>query len=108
MAFLAERARASLERTPDLLPVLKKAGVVDAGGKGFVHLLEGVVGYIQGDSRVSPEPPSAFSETAPAVGQVEYPAEAEHYRFCTEALVRGEDFRNRGRFGNASEKRVTR
>ena len=91
MTFLAERARASLERTPDLLPVLKKAGVVDAGGKGFVHLLEGVVGYIQGDSAVSSQPPSAFTETAPAVGQVEYPAEAEHFRYCTEALVRGKE-----------------
>ena len=49
MAFLVERARASLDRTPELLPVLKKAGVVDAGGKGFVHLLEGVVRYIHGE-----------------------------------------------------------
>ena len=90
MAHLADRARASLERTPDLLPVLKKAGVVDAGGKGFVHLLEGVVRYIHGDPLVSPDRPPAFSETAPAVGQVEYPAEAERFRYCTEALVRGE------------------
>jgi DegV family protein with EDD domain len=91
MNLLTDRARASLERTPDLLPVLKKAGVVDAGGKGFVHLLEGVVGYIQGDSSISPDPPPAYAETAPAVGQVEYPAAAERFRFCTEALVRGED-----------------
>jgi DegV family protein with EDD domain len=91
MSYLVERARASLERTPDLLPVLKKAGVVDAGGKGFVHLLEGVVRYIQGDSLVSVDPPPAFSETASAVGQVEYPAEAERFRYCTEALVRGEN-----------------
>ncbi len=91
MSFLVERARASLERTPDLLPVLKKAGVVDAGGKGFVHLLEGVVRYIQGDSLASFDGPPAFSETASVVGQVEYPAEAERFRYCTEALVRGEN-----------------
>ncbi len=91
MSFLAERARASLDRTPDLLPVLKKAGVVDAGGKGFVHLLEGVVHYIQGDPLVSAEGPQAFSETPAAVGFAEYPAEAEIYRYCTEALVRGVD-----------------
>ena len=35
-------ARESLARTPDLLPVLKKAGVVDAGAQGFVHFLEGI------------------------------------------------------------------
>lgn len=89
MGFLAERARASLDRTPELLPVLKKAGVVDAGGKGFVHLLEGVVHYIQGDPLVSAEGPRTFSGTPAAVGQTEYPAEAEVYRYCTEALVRG-------------------
>ncbi len=91
MSDLVDRARASLERTPDLLPVLKKAGVVDAGGKGFVHLLEGVVRYIQGDPLVSPDHPPAFTETASTAGQVEYPTEAELFRYCTEALVRGED-----------------
>jgi DAK2 domain fusion protein YloV len=91
MGYLAERARASLDRTPDLLPVLKKAGVVDAGGKGFVHLLEGVVHYIQGDPLVSVGRPLAFSETPAAAGHAEYPTEAEVYRYCTEALVRGVD-----------------
>ena len=108
MTHLAECAKASLERTPDLLPVLKRAGVVDAGGKGFVHLLEGVVGYIQGDSLESSQSRPAFSETAPAVGQVEYPTEAEHFRFCTEALVRGKDLPEQRTVRNASGKRVTR
>ena len=36
-------AAESLERTPELLPVLKDAGVVDAGGEGFVDLLEGIL-----------------------------------------------------------------
>ena len=43
-AFLSElvdEARESLARTPDLLPVLRSAGVVDAGAKGFVSVLEG-------------------------------------------------------------------
>ncbi len=39
----------ALARTPELMAVLKEAGVVDAGGKGFVRMLEGVVRYIQGD-----------------------------------------------------------
>ena len=91
MSELVDRARASLERTPDLLPVLKKAGVVDAGGKGFVHLLEGVVRYIQGDPLVSADRPPVFTETASTAGQFEYPTEAELFRYCTEALIRGED-----------------
>lgn len=36
-------AKQSLERTPELLPVLKKAGVIDSGGQGFVTILEGMV-----------------------------------------------------------------
>lgn len=47
---LVARAREALARTPDLLPVLRKAGVVDAGAKGFVHLLEGILHLIRGDS----------------------------------------------------------
>ncbi len=47
--LLLTRARAALERTPDLLPILRAAGVVDAGAKGFVHLFEGIVAYLHGD-----------------------------------------------------------
>lgn len=47
---LVARAREALARTPELLPVLRNAGVVDAGAKGFVHLLEGVLHLIRGDS----------------------------------------------------------
>src|SRR5690606_33832451 len=38
-----EGARVALEKTPEQLPVLKKAGVVDAGGMGFVAILEGAM-----------------------------------------------------------------
>ena len=85
---LVDEARRSLASTPDLLPVLKKAGVVDAGAKGFVSLLEGVRLLVHGDLAVPlrPEPNGA---SAPAVAEREYSADGEHYRFCTEALVRG-------------------
>ncbi len=38
----------SVQRTPDLLPVLKEAGVVDAGGKGLFYILEGMLRYLNG------------------------------------------------------------
>jgi DAK2 domain fusion protein YloV len=38
----------SVEHTPELLPVLKDAGVVDAGGKGFFVILEGMLRYVKG------------------------------------------------------------
>jgi uncharacterized protein len=43
-------ARQSVARTPDLLPTLKLAGVVDAGGQGFCTILEGVWHYVRGES----------------------------------------------------------
>ncbi|MEZ4415673.1 MAG: DegV family protein [Gemmatimonadota bacterium] len=88
-------ARSSLARTPELLPALRKAGVVDAGAKGFVNLLEGVVLFVHGDPVVEVEVPALLEGPALGVAAVEFPAEAEVYRFCTEALVRGEGLPDR-------------
>ena len=46
--YLAE-LKESLQRTPDLLPVLKEAGVVDSGGAGFVVIVEGMLKYLEGE-----------------------------------------------------------
>jgi len=48
-----EKAKESLAKTPDLLPVLKEAGVVDSGGKGFVIMLEAVLYELQGNHKKS-------------------------------------------------------
>ena len=47
--LVLEAARESVERTPELLDVLKEAGVVDAGGKGLMHIFEGMVRYLDGE-----------------------------------------------------------
>ena len=62
---------ASLERTPDLLPVLKDAGVVDAGGQGFLLLLDAALHVL--DGRPLPEP----EIVAPVLEPVR-PADDEH------------------------------
>jgi uncharacterized protein len=90
--LLVDHARGSLARTPDLLPVLKKAGVVDAGAMGFVSLLEGVLLLVNGDpllAQMTPEASSGIGILATA-----YPGDEEQFRFCTEALVRGEGMPN--------------
>lgn len=102
---LVEAARASLERTPDLLPVLRENGVVDAGAKGFVHLLEGAVAYLaEGDlhagrgidrarmgSGPAFEDDGVESEAAHAVAVAHtHLASDETFRYCTEGLVRGD------------------
>ncbi len=85
---LLEAARRSLARTPDLLPVLKRAGVVDAGAKGFVSLLEGVVGLVRGEAPSTDAEEPASEPVAAAA--VDFEQSGEAYRFCTEALVRGD------------------
>lgn len=47
-----QEAKESLQRTPDLLPVLKEAGVVDSGGVGLICIIEGMLAAIEGDSIV--------------------------------------------------------
>ena len=49
LADVVEAGEASLERTPDLLPILKQAGVVDSGGKGLLCIFEGMWRFINGE-----------------------------------------------------------
>ncbi len=84
-AFIAEGEK-SLEKTPELLPALKKAGVVDAGGKGLLVILEGMQQVISGgavirsESETKPAAPAAVA----AAGAVQ---EDIHYAYCTEYIV---------------------
>jgi DAK2 domain fusion protein YloV len=53
MQEVVTAARQSVARTPDLLPALKQAGVVDSGGQGFCTILEGVWRYIRGEASIN-------------------------------------------------------
>jgi len=77
----------ALQRTPELLAVLKQAGVVDAGGKGFVRVLEGIMRLIHGHPLAEVEMPRMMGVAPAATVDV---AASEDFRFCTEALVRGD------------------
>lgn len=74
--------RESLARTPSLLPVLAEAGVVDAGGQGYLAFLEGLLRYFNGDNVtiVPREEPVARRPTV----------EQGQYGYCTEFLLRGQ------------------
>ena len=52
---VVEAAKVSLANTPELLPVLKKAGVVDAGGQGVVFIFEGMLKVFKGEGMVGEE-----------------------------------------------------
>lgn len=53
MQDIVSAARQSVAHTPELLPTLKQAGVVDAGGQGFFTILEGILRYMRGESTES-------------------------------------------------------
>jgi uncharacterized protein len=91
MRRLLAEGEVALARTPELMAVLKEAGVVDAGGKGFVRMLEGVVRYIEGDPILPLGDADAASGPGAVVpaAAVEVAAERD-FQYCTEVLVRGE------------------
>ncbi|MFN8375987.1 MAG: DAK2 domain-containing protein [Anaerolineae bacterium] len=49
LTVMVEAGFDALQKTPDLLPILKKAGVVDSGGQGFVYILEGMMRLLRGE-----------------------------------------------------------
>ncbi len=80
-----------LERTPDMLPVLKEAGVVDSGGQGYVEVLRGALDAFLGKEVAGPvQIPTA--QASPI--SVERPAQEEEdirFGYCTEFIVLLED-----------------
>jgi fatty acid kinase len=79
-----EAAEASVERSPDLLPVLREHGVVDAGGYGVTLLIAGLIAGLRGEGAVVP----VVTHHAPARMHAE-PHESGRYRYCTNFVVSG-------------------
>ncbi|MBQ8394790.1 MAG: DAK2 domain-containing protein [Clostridia bacterium] len=82
-AFL-EQAKISLENTPELLPILKSAGVVDSGGAGIVYIFEGMMKYLNGESIMQVEQ----SERAVVVDYSQFNEDSKfELGYCTELLI---------------------
>jgi uncharacterized protein len=81
---LVHHGEAALARTPEQLPVLKEAGVVDAGGAGLVEILRGLAAAVAGE----PVPEAVPHE---GLGVEAIHQELSRYRYCTGFLVEGED-----------------
>jgi DAK2 domain fusion protein YloV len=88
-------AAESLERTPTLLPVLAEAGVVDAGGKGLLVLLDGMTRHLKGEpmevAAGAPEEQVGREWLAVTSQLHEHPDASGLYGYCTEFLVGGQD-----------------
>ena len=88
-----EAAERALEHTPEQLPILKEAGVVDAGGQGVVAFLAGAVGLMDG-TEVTLTIATPEGGPAEAVAGVKHEflehTEDEMYGYCTQFIVLGE------------------
>lgn len=75
-------ARASVARTPSLLPILRQAGVVDAGGQGLLCLLEGILRSFEGKTAEQGTSGAPIARPTSSFGA--------GFGYCTEFLLRGE------------------
>ncbi|MBB6014977.1 hypothetical protein HNQ04_000201 [Deinococcus radiopugnans ATCC 19172] len=67
-----------LDRTPEMLPALKQAGVIDSGGQGYLYIVQGMLAELRGDEL--PEAPEITQYAAQSF-------ENEEFGFCTEFLM---------------------
>lgn len=83
---LTTAAKETLDQTPEMLPVLKKAGVVDAGGMGYYTILKGMASVICGGVMISAkeEPATEKAVVTNAAGTFETDIE---FTYCTEFIV---------------------
>ncbi len=88
-----QAATASLHRTPEKLKVLARAGVVDAGAQGFVHLLEGILHFMQSGKieRIA----RGILTFGNAKAQVAEQPEQITFQYCTQAFIVGRDIDRR-------------
>ena len=95
-AFLTtvlEHARYVLSQTPEMLPVLKQAGVVDSGGQGLIEVLSGAVDFFLGkeiDLSLSADGKAVQAQSGKAGGDARRQAEAEmeiQFGYCTEFII---------------------
>ncbi len=93
MEAVVTEAKASLERTPDQLPVLKEVGVVDSGGQGLVYVYEGFLAALKGE-KVEVAKDAVDTDTF-VNDNHEFDdfmtVEDIEYGFCTEFMVRFEN-----------------
>lgn len=86
MQVYIHEAYESLERTPDLLAVLKEAGVIDSGGAGFNVIIDGMIAALEGKILED----SKFN-TVPSVAREIGSYESEDFGYCTEFIVQLKD-----------------
>lgn len=84
---LVDTAEEVLQKTPEMLPVLKQAKVVDAGGSGFVAMLKGMLASLRGQDVASAETETPAEETHAAADFSEIDTDSIRFAYCTECII---------------------
>ena len=87
--FMYKAADETLQKTPDMLPALKQAGVVDSGGAGFLAVMEGMVKALEGNPVKAVGGPKPA--IAPAADFSSFNTEDIKFAYCTECIVTKSD-----------------
>ena len=83
--YVVEKGNEMLDKTTDMLPALRQAGVVDAGGKGLMVIFEGMLYYLENGSVI--ESSETEETAAPASAQATIRTEDIKFAYCTEFIV---------------------
>ena len=83
---LTTAAKETLDQTPEMLPVLKKAGVVDAGGMGYYTILKGMASVICGGVMISAKEETATEKAVVTNAAGTFETDIE-FTYCTEFIV---------------------
>ena len=83
---LTTAAKETLDQTPEMLPVLKKAGVVDAGGMGYYTILKGMASVICGDVMIETDEETKTEKAVVTNAAGTYETDIE-FTYCTEFIV---------------------
>ena len=82
-----EAGRVALDHTPNLLPVLKEAGVVDAGGRGFLYILEGGLAALRGEEIVVADKEELVVKDKTVAFSAEFQETDIKFNYCTELMI---------------------
>ncbi|HTP10649.1 MAG TPA: DAK2 domain-containing protein [Anaerolineae bacterium] len=93
---IVSAAKETVANTPNLLPVLKQAGVVDSGGQGLTVILEGMLRYLRGESLDAPrdqvlEAAIDLKEKVPPDAAIDAGDVAQGYSYDVQCIIKGHD-----------------
>lgn len=80
----------TLDKTPSMLPILKEAGVVDAGGRGLLFFWDGFIEGLAQEKEIALDTYKIKSPALKDMSQGKIPTELA-FQYCTEVLIKGKD-----------------